>query len=50
MMSKIVAEMHDSDLTMSGIARRLESEQGSEPIDQEWLREATLLLANLKKL
>jgi len=50
MMSKIVAEMHDSDLTMSGIARRLESEQGSEPIDHEWLREATQLLAKLKKL
>ncbi|HQU53282.1 MAG TPA: thiamine pyrophosphate-dependent enzyme, partial [Saprospiraceae bacterium] len=50
MMSKIVAEMHDSDLTMSGIARRLESAQGSEPIDQEWLKNVTQLLAKLKKL
>ena len=45
-MSQIVSEMRDSDLTMSGIASRLEAE----PIDQEWLREVTQLLAKLKKL
>jgi pyruvate-ferredoxin/flavodoxin oxidoreductase len=50
MMSKIVSEMGNADLTMSGIAGRLESEQGSEPIDQEWLRDVTQLLAKLKKL
>ncbi len=50
MMSKIVAEMHDSDLTMSGIAKRLESAQGSEPIDQDWLKNVTQLLAKLKHL
>lgn len=48
--SRIVTDMHDSDLTMAEITRRLESEQGGEPIDQEWLRDVTQLLAKLKKL
>jgi pyruvate-ferredoxin/flavodoxin oxidoreductase len=50
MMSKIVSEMGGKDLTMSSIASKLESAQESEPIDQEWLREVTQLLAKLKKL
>jgi pyruvate-ferredoxin/flavodoxin oxidoreductase len=50
MMSKIISEMHDSDLTMSGITSRIELEKGSEPIDQEWLKEVTQLLAKLKLL
>ncbi|MCW5515738.1 2-oxoacid:acceptor oxidoreductase family protein [Muriicola sp. Z0-33] len=49
-MSRIVAEMQNSDLTMAEITRRLESVQGGEPIDQEWLRNVTQLLAQLKKL
>ncbi len=49
-MSKILAETRNSDLTMSGIASRMESVQGSDPIDQEWLREVTQLLAKLKNL
>ena len=49
-MSKIIAESKEGDLTMSGIAQRLESEKGSEPIDQDWLRDVTQLLARLKKL
>ncbi|WP_220473411.1 2-oxoacid:acceptor oxidoreductase family protein [Flagellimonas lutimaris] len=49
-MSKIMSEMQNSDLTMAEITRRLESEQGGEPIDQEWLRHVTQLLAQLKKL
>jgi pyruvate-ferredoxin/flavodoxin oxidoreductase len=50
LMAKIVSDAKDSDLTMSGIARRLESMKGSEPIDQEWLRDTTQLLAKLKQL
>ena len=50
MMSRIVDEMHQQDLTVSGIAGKLESESGGEPIDQEWLKEVTQLLAKLKKL
>ncbi|MFL1013101.1 2-oxoacid:acceptor oxidoreductase family protein [Flavisericum labens] len=49
-MSKIVTEMQNSDLTMAEITRRLESEQGGEPVDQEWLRNVTQLLAQLKNL
>lgn len=49
-MAKIVSEMQNSDLTMSEITRRLESEHGGEPIDQEWLRNVTQLLAQLNRL
>ena len=49
-MTKIVDETQDIDLTMSDITKRLETEQGSEPVDQEWLRNVTQLLAKLKKL
>ncbi|MEP1096142.1 MAG: 2-oxoacid:acceptor oxidoreductase family protein [Cyclobacteriaceae bacterium] len=48
--SKILGETHDSDLTMSGIASRLESEKGSEPIDQDWLKDVTQLIGQLKQL
>lgn len=48
--SKILTETKDSDLTMSGIASKLESEKGTQPIDQDWLQEMTQLLAKLKQL
>jgi pyruvate-ferredoxin/flavodoxin oxidoreductase len=50
MISKIVAQSSDSDLTMADITRQVESERGKEPIDQQWLRDITQLLAKLKKL
>lgn len=50
MMSKIMSDTHEGDLTMSGIASRIEAEKGIEPIDQEWLKDVTQLLAKLKKL
>jgi pyruvate-ferredoxin/flavodoxin oxidoreductase len=49
-MEKIVSEMKNNDLTMAGITSRLESVQGAEPIDQDWLRMVTQLLAKLKNL
>jgi pyruvate-ferredoxin/flavodoxin oxidoreductase len=49
-MLKIVSETKDQDLTMSRIASKLESQRESEPVDQEWLRDVTQLLAKLKKL
>jgi len=49
-MAKILAETGNSDLTMAGIASKMESAKGSEPIDQEWLRGVTQLLAKLKNL
>ncbi len=50
MMAKIVSQSGNMDLTMSGIAKQIESAKGSEPVDQEWLREVTQILAKLKKL
>lgn len=50
MMSKIVTEMQDKDLTMADITNRFEEEKGSEPIDQEWLRNTSQLIAQLKQL
>ena len=50
MMAKIVSESGNADLTMAGIASQMEAEKGTEPIDQEWLRDTTQLLAKLKKL
>ena len=50
LVTKILAETKDGDLTMSGIASKLETARGSEPIDQSWLREVTQLLAKLKNL
>ncbi|MEJ2004048.1 MAG: 2-oxoacid:acceptor oxidoreductase family protein, partial [Cyclobacteriaceae bacterium] len=49
-MTKIIQEMKDGDITMAGIAGKLEAEEGSEPIDPAWLREMTQLLAGLRKL
>lgn len=49
-MAKIVADAHDGDLTMAGLTSRFESAKGGEPIDQNWLRETSQLLAKLKQL
>ncbi len=50
MMSKIVGEKQHSDLTISEITSRIETEMGSQPIDQEWLQKTTQLLSKLKHL
>lgn len=43
-------ELKDTDLTLSGIAAKLEKMKGAQPIDQEWLRRVTQLVAKLKNL
>lgn len=48
--NKVLTGMENSDLTMSEMAKRLEAEKGGDPIDQEWLRDVTQLLAKLKNL
>jgi pyruvate-ferredoxin/flavodoxin oxidoreductase len=50
MMAKVMADTKGADLTMASIASKLESERGTEPIDQKWLKEMTQLLASLKDL
>lgn len=49
-MEKIVSDMHKSDLTLAGITGQLDKYGKTEPIDQEWLRRVTQLLAKLNKL
>ena len=49
-MSEVLSDSGNSDLTMAGITSKLEAVKGSEPIDQDWLRDMTQLLAKLKKL
>ena len=50
MIEKVISESHDTDLTITGITSKIEAEKGTNPIDQDWLREATQLLAKLKQL
>ena len=49
-MEKIVEELHDTDLTLAAIAGKMERLRGSEPIDEDWLRRVTQLIARLKNL
>jgi pyruvate-ferredoxin/flavodoxin oxidoreductase len=50
LLDRIMAESGDTDLTMAGIAKKMETAKGSEPIDQAWLRSTTQVLARLKHL
>ncbi|MCL6261491.1 2-oxoacid:acceptor oxidoreductase family protein [Aquiflexum sp. TKW24L] len=50
LMSKIVSETQGTDLTISGIASRMESERGTDPIDPDWLTNTTNILSGLKSL
>jgi len=50
LLTKIMSESGNRDLTMSELANRMETAKGSEPIDQVWLRDTTQLLAKLKNL
>ncbi len=48
--ASIVRDMGDTDLTLAGIAERMERLGGGQPIDQDWLRRMSQLLARLKEL
>ncbi|PSR13087.1 MAG: pyruvate ferredoxin oxidoreductase, partial [Bacteroidetes bacterium] len=50
LLDRIMAESGDTDLTMAGIAKKMETAKGSEPIDQAWLKSTTQVLARLKHL
>jgi pyruvate-ferredoxin/flavodoxin oxidoreductase len=50
MMARIVSDIGDKDVTLAGIAERMESVTGGQPIDQEWLSRTTGLVAKLKQL
>jgi pyruvate-ferredoxin/flavodoxin oxidoreductase len=49
-MARIVGEIGDSDVTLAAIAERMERKSGGQPIDQDWLRRVTQLVAQLKQL
>jgi len=50
MMDSIVKDIGDGDVTLAGIAGRMESLTGGKPIDQEWLSRMTRLMSQLKQL
>ena len=49
-MGKVLEELKDSELTLAGVAGKMESLRGTNPIDPEWFGRVTALLTNLKKL
>jgi pyruvate-ferredoxin/flavodoxin oxidoreductase len=49
-MAEIVRDIGDRDLTLAGIAEGMQSQSGGQPIDQEWLRRMTRLMADLRDL
>ena len=49
-MAKIVDDIGDKDVTLAAIAERMESMRGSQPLDQEWLKRMTGLVAKLENL
>ena len=49
-MAKILDSNHGEELTLSDIADQMESMKGSQPIDPDWLRRVTGLVAQLKDL
>ncbi len=49
-MAHVVREAGEQDLTLAGLAERLEASRGGEPIDREWLARTTQLVSRLKDL
>ncbi|KPK16807.1 MAG: pyruvate ferredoxin oxidoreductase [Myxococcales bacterium SG8_38] len=49
-MAKIMQDIGDRDVTLSAIAERIERMGGAQPIDQDWLRRMTKLVADLERL
>jgi pyruvate-ferredoxin/flavodoxin oxidoreductase len=49
-MARIVRDIGDRDVTLAGIAERMQAQGGGQPIDEEWLSRMTRLLAQLKDL
>ncbi|MDA1014823.1 MAG: 2-oxoacid:acceptor oxidoreductase family protein [Planctomycetota bacterium] len=48
--AEVVDEIGGGDVTLARIAEHVEQLTGGEPIDQEWLRRVTTLVARLKRL
>ncbi len=50
LMDKVIKEYQHSDLSIAEIAGSIEAKKGKQPIDQDWLRTMTQVLAKLKNL
>ncbi|NIN70978.1 MAG: hypothetical protein GTO46_03370, partial [Gemmatimonadetes bacterium] len=48
-MAQLVGDIGDRDVTLAAIAERIEDATEGHPIDQDWLRRMTGLLAKLKQ-
>ncbi len=49
-LTEVVSGLSNTDVTLSKLATMLEGKAGGEPIDQQWLRRVSQLLAKLKQL
>jgi len=49
-LARVVGDVGDRDVTLAGIAERMEELRGGQPIDPDWLTRVTGLLARLKEL
>ncbi|TWT69113.1 2-oxoacid:acceptor oxidoreductase family protein [Crateriforma conspicua] len=48
--AQIIDDISGGDLTLAGIAQQVEKQRGGDPIDQDWLRQVTKLIGDLKDL
>ena len=48
--AKVIEGIGDQDVTLAGIADRIERDRGSQPIDPAWLKRMTGLIGQLEKL
>ena len=49
-LNQVINKAHEHDVTLSTLATEIESLNGTQPIDQEWLRYITKLITDLKQL
>ena len=48
--ARVVEGLGDNDVTLAGIADRIEHDKGSQPLDPQWLKRMTGLIGKLEKL
>lgn len=49
-LTQVIGQMGQGDMTLAGLAHRIEDLRGTQPIDKDWLRRVTQLLAKIKNL
>jgi len=48
--AQIIEDIGSGDVTLAGIAQRVEQQRGGEPLDRQWLRRVSQWLSKLKQL